>query len=257
MIRADRHQTLAFRLHSHNLSARLPRGSVLDVAAACGFPDTPPGSAGQSLQARVAGLTPADVDHALDDDKTLMKTWSLRGSPHVFPTRDAAVFTLGLVPPDEEALRFFIRGVERALAATGMGTLWSLIEGELVEVEVRGRVTWLLGRDRGQFEAPPTPGGFGSSLRWTPGSSCAIARPSWRTRRCTPASGGKRGGPASCSSQARWLASGGQGRTVRPCTSPSNRLAGCHAATSTRSRVKHNSWPPSAAAAGPPSPAHD
>lgn len=43
------------------------------------------------------------------------------GDPYVFPTEDAAVFTHGLLPPDEKTLNFFILGAEAALAQVGIG----------------------------------------------------------------------------------------------------------------------------------------
>jgi hypothetical protein len=116
----NRQQVLAFRLDSHNLARRLPPGSLLPAAAACSVQNTPPGSAALALHARVAELTPGDVDRALEIDKTLLQVWSMRASPHVVPTGDAAVFTLGLLPGDEESLRFFIRGAGPALDKVGM-----------------------------------------------------------------------------------------------------------------------------------------
>src|SRR4051794_20772878 len=116
---ADRGQVQAFRLDSHNLAARLPPGSLIS-AAACGVQNSPPGSAALALHARVTDLAPADIDRALAIDKTLLQAWSLRASPYFFPTRDAAIFTLGLLPADEESLRFFIHGAEPALDRIGM-----------------------------------------------------------------------------------------------------------------------------------------
>jgi hypothetical protein len=120
----SRDQVLAFRLDGHNLARRLPPGSLLPATRACGVQNTPPGSALSNatlaLHARVAELTPAEVDRALEIDKTLLQVWSMRASPHVFPTGDAAVFTLGLLPEDEESLRFFIRGASPALDLVGI-----------------------------------------------------------------------------------------------------------------------------------------
>lgn len=113
-------QIIAFRLDGHNLSARLPAGAILQAAGACGIQNTPPGSAVLSLHARVAGLSSADVDQALEVDKTLLQTWSLRASPHLFPIRDAHVFTRGLLPPDEDSTRFFILGIKQALTVMEM-----------------------------------------------------------------------------------------------------------------------------------------
>ncbi len=113
-------QMLAFRLGSHNLATRLPAGSLLSAASACGVQNSPPGTAALALHARIAGLTPADVDCALERERTLLQAWSLRGAPYLFPARDAAVFTLGLLPEDEESLRAFILGAEQALDLLGM-----------------------------------------------------------------------------------------------------------------------------------------
>ncbi|MEW5852388.1 MAG: winged helix DNA-binding domain-containing protein [Myxococcota bacterium] len=119
-MRASREQVLAFRLDGHHLARRLPRGSLLQTAGACGLQDTPPGSALLGMHARVSGLTPDDVTRALENAKTLFATWSLRGAPHVMPTRDASVFTLGLLPDDEESLRAFLGGGVIPLDVVGM-----------------------------------------------------------------------------------------------------------------------------------------
>jgi hypothetical protein len=114
---ADRGQVLAFRLGSHNLARRLPPGSLLKAAGACGIQNTPPGSAALALHARVEGLKPLDIDHALAADKTLLQTMSLRGTPLVFPAADAAVFTRSL---NEASLRVFILGAVKGLEKVGM-----------------------------------------------------------------------------------------------------------------------------------------
>jgi hypothetical protein len=115
LLQADSDRVLAFRLASHNLSKRLPPGSLLEAAAACGLQNSPPGSAALALNARVSKLTPAEIDRAIEVDKSLIQTRSLRTAPHIFPTRDLRVFTTGLLPSGEESLRFFILGSNRAL----------------------------------------------------------------------------------------------------------------------------------------------
>jgi hypothetical protein len=115
-----RDQALAFRLAGHNLTKRLPAGSLLQAAGACGIQNTPPGSAWLSLHARVVGLSPGEIAMALAGDKTLLQTMSLRGAPHIFPTADAGVFTAGLLPDGEEDLCFFIHGVRQALTRVGI-----------------------------------------------------------------------------------------------------------------------------------------
>jgi hypothetical protein len=115
-----RGDVLAFRLKSQHLTKRLSLDSLLQAAGACGIQETPPGSAVLSLHARVAGLTPDAVFEALAVEKSLVQMWSLRGAPYLFPTCDAPVFTTGLLPEDEESLRFFILGIEQALSRIGM-----------------------------------------------------------------------------------------------------------------------------------------
>lgn len=116
-------QIVAFRLAGHHLSARLPSGSLLSAAAACAMQNTPPGSAGLALHARVSGLSQREVDAALLEAKTLLQVWSLRAAPHVIPTADASLFTLGLLPPDEESTRAFIYGVVPALEKIGISAM--------------------------------------------------------------------------------------------------------------------------------------
>ena len=115
-----RRDVIAFRLASHHLGERLPEGGLLEAAHGCGVQNSPPGSALLALHARVRGITQAQLATALDADKTLLQTWSLRGAPFAFPTADASVFTAGVMPPTEAGQRHLIRGVEPALDAVGM-----------------------------------------------------------------------------------------------------------------------------------------
>ena len=141
LLHADGDQVLAFRLASHNLSKRLPPGSLLEAAAACGLQNTPPGSAALALNARVSKLTPAEIDRAIEVDMSLIQTSSLLTSPHIFPTQDLRVFTTGLLPNGEESLRFFILGPNQALDLAGIGAT-EIVERtatELLEV-LDGRI---------------------------------------------------------------------------------------------------------------------
>ena len=95
---------LAFRVGRHGLAARVPVRSLLDVVAACGIRDSPPGAAVLSLAARVEGMTPGLLDEALDD-RRLVRVYGPRGSPFVAPAADVAVFTLGSLPVGEQSVR--------------------------------------------------------------------------------------------------------------------------------------------------------
>ena len=162
-IQEDRERVLAFRLASHNLARRLPSDSLIEVSSACGIQNTPPGSAALALHARVDGLTPEEVGSALVEEKTLLQVWSLRQSPYAFPTRDAAVFTTGLMPEDEEGLRFFMQGFVPVLEKVGMSATEAV---ELTAAALRdaldGRV--LSKRELGAELAKRLPGKLGPWL---------------------------------------------------------------------------------------------
>src|SRR5262245_27926845 len=47
----------------------------------------------------------------------------MRGAPFYFPATDAPVFTTGVLPPTEAAMRHLVRGVEPALGRLDMGLI--------------------------------------------------------------------------------------------------------------------------------------
>ena len=114
-------QAVAFRLHGHYLDERLPAKELLRAAGACGLQATPPGAAALALHARLDGLTPERFQRALERDKSLIQTWSLRAAEWIGPTKDVDVFTLGALPDDEEGLRYVLWGfTPRVLDQIGM-----------------------------------------------------------------------------------------------------------------------------------------
>lgn len=133
---ADRVSTgevIAFRLGAHHLTERLGEGGLLDAAGRCGIQNSPPGSALLAVHARVRNLTQEQMDDAVAKEKSLLQTWCMRGSPFFFPAADAPVFTTGVLPPTEEAMRHLVPGVEQALDQLDM----SLIETvELTRAEI-------------------------------------------------------------------------------------------------------------------------
>lgn len=107
-------EVIAFRLGAHHLDERLPGRGLLEAAGRCAVQDSPPGSALLALHARVRGVTADRLESALAD-RTLLRTWSLRGAPFCFPTADAPVYTTGVLPPTQEARRHLLPGVVPAL----------------------------------------------------------------------------------------------------------------------------------------------
>ncbi len=109
-------EIVAFRLNAHHLTKRVAGDGLLEATGRCGAQNSPPGSALLALHARVRDVTQERMAAAIAEDKSLMQTWSMRGAPFFFPTVDAPVFTTGVSPPTEEAMRHFIPGVEPAIA---------------------------------------------------------------------------------------------------------------------------------------------
>jgi hypothetical protein len=109
-------QVIAFRLDAHRLTKRVGADGLLEAAGRCGVQNSPPGAALLALHARVEGITQERVAAAIAEDKSLMQSWCMRGAPFLFPTVDGPVFTTGVLPPTEEAMRHFIPGVEHAIA---------------------------------------------------------------------------------------------------------------------------------------------
>ena len=118
--RVSKREVIAFRLNAHHLAERLGEDGLLEAAGRCGIQNSPPGSALLALNARVRNLTSERVADAVAEEKDLLQSWCMRGAPFCFPTADAPVFTTGVLPPTEAAMRHLISGVEPALAKLGM-----------------------------------------------------------------------------------------------------------------------------------------
>ena len=113
-------EVIAFRLNAHHLTERVGPDQLLEAAGRCAIQNSPPGSALLALHARVRDITQERLAAAVAEDKSLLQTWCMRGAPFIFPTADAPVFTAGVLPPTEEAMRHFIPGTEQAIAALGI-----------------------------------------------------------------------------------------------------------------------------------------
>ncbi|MBJ7603058.1 MAG: AlkZ family DNA glycosylase [Candidatus Dormibacteraeota bacterium] len=145
-LHADRDQVLAFRLSGHNLTQRLPAGSLLEATGACGIQNTPPGSAVLGLHARVDALSLDQVDAALGVDRTLLQAWSMRGSPFFFPATDWPLFTVGVQPMSEASLSAAMQSLDAMIQAGGIPLT------ELVELAATGIGQALDGRQLTKWE---------------------------------------------------------------------------------------------------------
>lgn len=109
-----------YRLAVHHLDRPLPAGRVAEAAGVCGVQNSPPGAWQTALFARVAGCTPALLDAALEEEKTLLQAWSFRGAPVVFPTAESGAFLSALAARPGEGPWIYTRGVTLALDFLGL-----------------------------------------------------------------------------------------------------------------------------------------
>lgn len=79
----------AWRMRRHRLHERAPADAMLQVVdELCGVHAQVMSSAELTLWARVADLAPDAVQLALWEDRTLIKTWAMRGTLHLLPASD-------------------------------------------------------------------------------------------------------------------------------------------------------------------------
>lgn len=86
--------SVGFRLDRQHLKRPASAGSLVEVARRlCGVHTQVMSSADLQLRARVQGHAPADLPRALWEERTVVKTWLMRGTLHVVPADDLALFT--------------------------------------------------------------------------------------------------------------------------------------------------------------------
>jgi hypothetical protein len=82
---------LAWRMHRQHLAQRAPAGTELDVVSdIAGLHAQVFSSAELTLCARVDGLEPGWVERALWEDRSLVKTWAMRGTLHLLRSDELA-----------------------------------------------------------------------------------------------------------------------------------------------------------------------
>jgi Winged helix DNA-binding domain len=161
-------QVTAWRLRRHHLDQRAPRNDMLRVAAdVCGLHAQVTSSAEMTLWARVDGVKRPDVRTALWDERTLVKTWAMRGTLHMFPTRSfpawlAAQRTRLPYYRRQSWLRYF--GFTKATELDRLiGAIGSVLEGkELTREELIAAVGK---KTRSKALAETLRGSWGSALK--------------------------------------------------------------------------------------------
>jgi len=100
-------QVLAWRMQRQHLARRASRDQMLDVVGdICGLHAQLMSSAEIALWARVDGLAPEAVQRALWEERTLLKTWAVRGTLHLLPSSEYPLWQAAL-----STYRHYTKGV--------------------------------------------------------------------------------------------------------------------------------------------------
>jgi hypothetical protein len=90
-------QVRAFRLHRQHLTERAPAGAMLAaVHAVHGIQAQVAAHAQFALGQRVEGCVPARINAALWEERSLVKTWAMRGTVHWLPADEEPLYVSGL-----------------------------------------------------------------------------------------------------------------------------------------------------------------
>jgi uncharacterized protein YcaQ len=97
MLKLTWQQVAAWRVHRHHLVERAPAAKMLAVASRlCGLQAQVMSSAELMLWARLENLDRQAVQHALWQDRTLVKTWAMRGTLHLLPAAELPLWHAAL-----------------------------------------------------------------------------------------------------------------------------------------------------------------
>jgi hypothetical protein len=90
-------QVAAWRMHAHGLVDRSDASSWISVVErVCGLHAQVMSSAELTLHARVDGLDASTVSDALWSDRSLVKTWAMRGTLHLLPSEENPLWQAAL-----------------------------------------------------------------------------------------------------------------------------------------------------------------
>ena len=97
MVKLTWARAAAWRIRRHHLDRRAPAGSMLAVASRlCGLHAQLMSSAELTVWARVEDLDRRAVQRALWEDRTLVKTWAMRGTLHLLPAAELPLWHAAL-----------------------------------------------------------------------------------------------------------------------------------------------------------------
>ena len=181
---------LAWRVRRQQLAERAPRGEALSVVERiAGLHAQLTASAELTLWARVSGLRRDDVSRALWDERSLVKTWAMRGTLHLLPATELGLWVAAqgaLKPRYEVGSWLRHHGLERDQAEAMVAAIPAALDGrQLTREELAAevaRITGIEGLDgklRGGFGDLLKPAAFRGDLCFAPsdGRNVRFARP--------------------------------------------------------------------------------
>ena len=111
MTRVAAAKVLGFRVRRHRLARRAPAGSLLEVTRElCGVHAQIAASAELALWARVEGLRRDEVREALEQERSIVKTWAMRGTLHLLTAEDLPLYVAVLGPRWDDPGGAWLRG---------------------------------------------------------------------------------------------------------------------------------------------------
>jgi hypothetical protein len=131
-------QVAAWRAARHHLDERAPAGTMLEVAARiAGVHAQVLSSAELTLWARVEALAPDAVRRALWSERSLVKTWAMRGTLHLLPAAELPLWQAALSTRRPWEARSWQRGFGVSLAELERlnGAVAEALDGRLLTRE--------------------------------------------------------------------------------------------------------------------------
>jgi Winged helix DNA-binding domain len=181
-------QVMAWRSARHHLDGRVPAKAMLDVVEdIAGLHAQVMSSAELTLAARVEGVAPDDVRRALWEERSLVKTWAMRGTLHLLPAAELPRWQAALSTRRGWEAGAWQRGFGVTLEELGRlnGAVAQALDGRLL---TREELAAEVGRLTGSEE-------LGDKLResWgrcssrPPPSACSVSLPTRASRSASPA----------------------------------------------------------------------
>lgn len=222
-------QVLLWRVERQQLGERAKAGSMLSVVSrTCGLHAQLMSSAELSAWARVEELEREDVRRALWEERSLVKTWAMRGTLHLLPSEEFPLWQAALSTYDHYLKGAWLRafGMSRTELETLIETIGRILNGEmLTREELARRVGQEFGSDdlpermTGSWGSMLKPAAFRGALCFAPneGRNVRFTHPAWWLGAGPVVDGGQASqevtrrylgayGPATREDYARWWA---------------------------------------------------